>query len=1225
MTKFKYNMFEELEVPTIILSTKYHKHLGIIDNIDRKSINANFNMASAGELSFDVYKRMDGTVCSLWDSVVDFKYIYVPEYQEYYEIAVRIDEDNKTVKHITAASACEAELSTRKLRNFECNTEADILRDDYVKTVLYNSKNPNASLLNRVLRDKCPDYTIAHVDSSIASIQRTFSADEEDIYTFLTSTVAEEIECLFIFDSVNRTISVYDLKNVCQDCGYRGTETEACPVCGSHNIKNGYGENTAVYISADNYAESITIEGDQDKVVNCLRIEGGDDLMTATVANINPNGSVYIYHYPSELLDDMPVDLVEQLNSYRELYNSLKPVYEDYTEEIYQAVDEEAYLTSKMMPTVTAPVTSAKEELNNLILQIKEVAVANIAVISDTSADIAVKGMAKAILDARYDVSILSSSLSDLIEGTHRIWSGKLKITNKSDDEDTAESASNITIHMFSNNYEEYLYQKIQKSLNKEDALFYSIFQIKDLDTFKTELKKYCLDCLKSFESSYQTCIDLLIENGITDEHAVFYDVNLYDTMYLPYYQRILAIQAESVIREAEIKVIQERKLKYATLRDDIQNQLNFREYMGDDLWFILSHYLREDTYSNSNYISDGLDNGELIDKAKELFETANHEINHAGEIQLTLSSALNNLLNTTEFKNFKDKITLGNWINVKADDALYRLRLIGIGIDYGNLETISVTFSNVIKQHDMISDTASILKQAQTIAISYDYIAHQANKGTKAQENIQSWITDGLDSGLVRLKNNDHEEITYDEHGILARSYDDITESYSPEQLKLTSNILAFTKDNWLTCSAALGKHNYNYYDETENSFVTSEDYGLSAQFVQAGYIYGSQMIGGDIYSDNYSSSSGTHINLRDGHFSFAGGNLNYDGHDLSISGNITATEGKIGNFQIRNALYSGTSTVNSTVPGVYLGTDGIRQYGDEKHYIDMKNGILTANGAEINGTITAANLTAKSSGNIAGWEISEKALYSGPDSIDSSNTGTYLGTDGIKQTGNNNHNVTIKNGILSANNVNINGGHIGVSKNNSAAYLEDGKLCFSHGQDTSYMQAVNTSTGVSLELNSGSDIDIESKSGIQLHTTDSESTISFHHISSNHSYLMNSTWGGNITGGLMVDSQVVSSSDADQKNSISPLDASITSSFIYQLIPVQYKYNNGTSNRYHHGFIAQDVKAAMGKNDWGLYIDDAENGKGLRYEELIADMILTIQEQNKRISELERRIING
>ena len=67
----------------------------------------------------------------------------------------------------------------------------------------------------------------------------------------------------------------------------------------------------------------------------------------------------------------------------------------------------------------------------------------------------------------------------------------------------------------------------------------------------------------------------------------------------------------------------------------------------------------------------------------------------------------------------------------------------------------------------------------------------------------------------------------------------------------------------------------------------------------------------------------------------------------------------------------------------------------------------------------------------------------------------------------------------------------------------------------------------------------------------------------------------------------------------------------------------NNRTSNRLHHGFIAQEVKESMDENDWGVYIDDKENGKGIRYEELISDIILVVQEQKKEIDKL-RNIIS-
>ena len=76
----------------------------------------------------------------------------------------------------------------------------------------------------------------------------------------------------------------------------------------------------------------------------------------------------------------------------------------------------------------------------------------------------------------------------------------------------------------------------------------------------------------------------------------------------------------------------------------------------------------------------------------------------------------------------------------------------------------------------------------------------------------------------------------------------------------------------------------------------------------------------------------------------------------------------------------------------------------------------------------------------------------------------------------------------------------------------------------------------------------------------------------------------------------------------------------------PVEYKYKDGTSNRLHHGFIAQELHDSM-QSDWGVYcdanIDTGENGgKAIRYEELIADLVATVQSQNERIAELEKKL---
>lgn len=114
--------------------------------------------------------------------------------------------------------------------------------------------------------------------------------------------------------------------------------------------------------------------------------------------------------------------------------------------------------------------------------------------------------------------------------------------------------------------------------------------------------------------------------------------------------------------------------------------------------------------------------------------------------------------------------------------------------------------------------------------------------------------------------------------------------------------------------------------------------------------------------------------------------------------------------------------------------------------------------------------------------------------------------------------------------------------------------------------------------------------------------------------------------TNGVKTYEPVQVASDADLKTDIQSLDTHKSSDFIYALNPVEYKYKDGTSDRLHHGFIAQELHDSM-QSDWGVYcdanIDTGKNGgKAIRYEELIADLVATVQSQNERIKELEKEI---
>ena len=84
-------------------------------------------------------------------------------------------------------------------------------------------------------------------------------------------------------------------------------------------------------------------------------------------------------------------------------------------------------------------------------------------------------------------------------------------------------------------------------------------------------------------------------------------------------------------------------------------------------------------------------------------------------------------------------------------------------------------------------------------------------------------------------------------------------------------------------------------------------------------------------------------------------------------------------------------------------------------------------------------------------------------------------------------------------------------------------------------------------------------------------------------------------------------------------------------KLKPRRFKYDDGQSDRYHTGFIAQEVKDSMDEigldtKDLAAYvaapIDGDQTDLSLRYEEFIALNTWQIQKLKSRVASLEARI---
>ena len=1015
--KLQFDANYNVEDFTIILSTRWYEHYGQIRNVKRDSVTCKQNMNAANELSFEVYKTLDGVDERLWDEIKDLKLVWVKELNEYYEINVSLDDSINSMKTITATSLCEAELSQVNLYNIEINSEADIARDAYEVTKFYNEENPKSSLLHRIL-DKVPNYSIKHVDLSLKNLQRTFSIDGTSIYDWLVGECSEQFNCLFVFDTTDRSISAYDLYTVCKDCGHRGEYEHICPECNSENLKY-FGEDTTIFVSVENLTDSVKFETDIGSVKNCFKLEAGDEDMTATVRLLNPNGTDYIYYISNEQKEDMPVELVEKIESYDVLVESYTDEYEQLVEDMQDVRTDISYYTHSMMPTIEhAEVTASTEAAKLTAMNLSPLALTSVTEsTSKSTVESALKNYAKVYVKTGYvKLDVHQSEFTYIGEQSdgwnHGAWTGNFKVTNYSDEEDVVESEV-ITIDIY-DNYEEFVRQKIMKSIandNDEEGSVFDVLSIDELDDFKAALELYCLVRLQSFYDAIQGALDVLIELDQASEEA-----DLYSVLYEPYYAKLEACQEEIDKRAKTIEDLETNYQELDARRNEIQKILNFAEYLGEDMYAIFCSYRREDTYSNDNYISDGLDNAETFDKAKDFIQKAKEELYKSAMRQHSISSTLHNLLIMPEFEVIVDKFELGNWIRISVDEKIYRLRLISFEINFSEIQTLNVEFSDVEKQIDCVSDIQSILDSAQSMATNFSYISKQAEKGETAQKTFEQMKEEGLDSALIQINNNVHEEITYGKHGLLARSYDDMIDDYDPEQLKITHNILCFTDNNWKSVNTALGKHDYYKYDISGN-LIKDTAYGLTSDFVTAGYINGSQIISGDIYSNNYSPTSGkgAHIDLNNGSFSLADSKIVYDNEsnkltfkevtiewqtstapDVSeipgletqlstINTNITkaqttadSAKGIAENAEnIGDNLVSGLGFKETEITGKYVISPviagGALLIGDKNNtYAEITtDGVLNCTGANISGTVTADK------GMIGSWNITDGALY--------------------------------------------------------------------------------------------------------------------------------------------------------------------------------------------------------------------------------------------------------
>ena len=320
-------------IPTgkkIYLCTPSLKPITVLNGIDTESVSYSEHLRDYSSLTFDVYENVviDGKQVKSngYDELDVYMYLYLEDIAYFQMQYPQVQNDGiKEYKSITAYSI-DKEWEDKDWVNFKVNTgEKDSLEqlvddntDDLGFTInfidFYNPNRHDLSLIHIVL-EKMPNWSVddEDIDRTLWKKRLSFSEDSINLYALMTSVIAPNAECIFVFDCLNRKIKAIAKSNLDFD--------------------------TNIFIGFRNLASNIEQSVNEDSVFTRFNVAGGNDL-TVNDWNFN-NGRIfnldYFMHEPYMSQEQVAKfrDWIDWQNEHREEFANLSQNVSDLEAKIY--------------------------------------------------------------------------------------------------------------------------------------------------------------------------------------------------------------------------------------------------------------------------------------------------------------------------------------------------------------------------------------------------------------------------------------------------------------------------------------------------------------------------------------------------------------------------------------------------------------------------------------------------------------------------------------------------------------------------------------------------------------------------------------------------------------------------------------------------------------------------------------------------------------------------
>lgn len=433
---------------------------------------------------------------------------------------------------------------------------------------------------------------------------------------------------------------------------------------------------------------------------------------------------------------------------------------------------------------------------------------------------------------------------------------------------------------------------------------------------------------------------------------------------------------------------------------------------------------------------------------------------------------------------------------------------------------------------------------------------------------------------------------------------------------------------------------------------------------------IDGSRIVTGVIDSSNYSyssgnfSTSGTSFDLSDGSIISKNFAIDADGNvylrkniniGLNSNGGYNFTVDSFGNVNVAGTLdakvlkFNGKSVLTSDdkVKADYLELKGII-VTDSSNNITFKvdsNGNVT-----VNGNITMGSGSSISWNSITGVPSTVTGAYNLADNAYDKAADAQADASNALKTANSANSIINNWSYEYENTTYIDGAQLmtgtvtaSTLQGGSVKLLDGnantcGKLTLTSAQTAAYAVDLTSNGALRFKANDGSLYLGTANTFIQLRTSPAQITVRGDFIPAEDNYMDLGDSEHRWHAVYAVTDKIITS-DRDEKQDIE-YDVDKYESFFMSLKPTQYKFIDNHSNRYHIGFISQDVEESLVNNklsslDFAGFVKSPiyknKNDKsseivgyryGLRYDEFIALNVHMIQKLYTKIDKLENKI---